>query len=135
MFNLSTLTDLVSDAADNLIEIAGSEPGRIVSKVFGPAGSAVSTIASTYTRSTEGEQQERTRAQMYSIGPTLSTVRESGGTLDAHSIPQPLKALFQLLTSFLLLVVSCLILWAVLFSVAGALLLLGASLGVYWEAA
>jgi hypothetical protein len=83
MFNLSTLTDLVSDAADNLIEFAGSEPGSIVSKVFGPAGSAVSTIASTYTRSTEGEQQERTRAQMYSIGPTLSTVRESGGTLDA----------------------------------------------------
>lgn len=83
MFKLSTITDLFSDAADNLLEVAGSEPGSIVSKVFGPTGAAVTTIAGAYTRSQEGEQQERTRAQMYTQQPSLSTVRESGGTLDA----------------------------------------------------
>jgi len=83
MFNLSSFTDLFSDLGDNLLEVAGSEPGSIVSKVFGPTGAAVTTIAGAYTRSNEGEQQERTRAQMYAQQPSLSTVRESGGTLDA----------------------------------------------------
>ena len=70
MFNLSSFTDLFSDLGDNLLEVAGSEPGSIVSKVFGPTGAAVTTIAGAYTRSNEGEQQERTRAQMNAQQPS-----------------------------------------------------------------
>ena len=81
-FNLWTFTDIFIDLVDNLITVAGSEPGSIVSNVFGPTGKAVTTLAGAYTAKQEAEQQERTRALMYSQQPSATTIRESGGTLD-----------------------------------------------------